>query len=377
MTTTNEPRILLVDDEPNVLVALRRLLDGFDVFIATSGEAGLQQLQENGPFAVVVSDMRMPQMDGAAFLSRVRELAPDTVRILLTGHADVGSAIAAVNDGGIFRYLCKPCDPDLLQRSLTEGVTQHRLVVAERELLERTLSGAIQVLTEVLALVAPEAFSCASQIKAIVRHLVTRLRLADGWKYEAAAMLSQLGCIALPDEVVRRVLGANDASDADRALFDGHPETGGKLLTPIPRLEHVAEIIRLQSASAAALSSAPREVQIGATLLHLALDLHAMLSRGETVRGALAELGKPPRRYEPRLLDALADYRPAASSSHVRALSVEELHVGMILDSNVRTTTGLLIVGKGQEVSPALLERLRKFARGVGIVEPIRARVPA
>jgi DNA-binding NtrC family response regulator len=113
---------------------------------ATSGKAGLERLSSDGPFAVVVSDMRMPEMNGAAFLAQVRERAPDTVRVLLTGQADLDSAIAAVNEGQIFRFLTKPCAPEMLISSLRAAEEQHRLITAERVLLEQTLHGAVKAL---------------------------------------------------------------------------------------------------------------------------------------------------------------------------------------------------------------------------------------
>ena len=110
MSEPELPRILCVDDEPNLLAALERNLFGqFDVVTANGGEAGLAAIAEGPPFAAIVSDMRMPGMDGAAFLAAARARAPDSVRLLLTGQADATSAIAAINQGAIFRFLCKPC----------------------------------------------------------------------------------------------------------------------------------------------------------------------------------------------------------------------------------------------------------------------------
>jgi DNA-binding NtrC family response regulator len=103
--------VLFVDDEPHLLEGITRSLrTHFDIRTASSAAQGLQIVKTCGPFAVVVSDMRMPEMNGAQFLSQVRQYAPDTVRIILSGQADMQQTIAAVNEGNIFRFISKPCD---------------------------------------------------------------------------------------------------------------------------------------------------------------------------------------------------------------------------------------------------------------------------
>jgi putative two-component system response regulator len=129
-------RILFVDDEPNVLSAHRReLRKKFDVETATSAEEGLKIVAAHGPFAVIVSDYRMPQGDGNRFLAAVKNIAPDSVRVMLTGYADIDMAMRAINDGSVFRFLTKPCAADTLGNTLTAAVQQYRLVTAEKELL--------------------------------------------------------------------------------------------------------------------------------------------------------------------------------------------------------------------------------------------------
>ena len=118
-------------------------------------------VEQKGPYAVVVSDMRMPGMDGIQVLTSIKGRWPDTVRVMLTGNADMQTAINAINEGSIFRFLNKPCSKEAMGKTLTAALVQFRLVTAEKVLLEQTLTGAVQVLTEVLSLVNPAAFSCA------------------------------------------------------------------------------------------------------------------------------------------------------------------------------------------------------------------------
>jgi ActR/RegA family two-component response regulator len=131
-------KILFVDDEPSVLDGYRRMLHrDFEVDTATGGEDGLVLVRGTGPYAVVVSDMRMPGMNGAEFLAQVRQLVPETVRILLTGYSDMNAAIDAVNEGNIFRYLTKPCQKEVLVKAINLSLEQYSTVTAEKMLVKK------------------------------------------------------------------------------------------------------------------------------------------------------------------------------------------------------------------------------------------------
>ena len=133
-----EEKVLFVDDEPAILDGYQRLLrNQFHVSAALGGEQGLTLIQSAGPFAVVISDMRMPGMNGAQFLAHVRERAPNTVRMLLTGHADLDVAIESVNEGKIFQFLTKPCEREVLVKAIRSGLEKYRAAAAEKELIRK------------------------------------------------------------------------------------------------------------------------------------------------------------------------------------------------------------------------------------------------
>jgi len=126
--TSPDERILLVDDEPKILSALQRNLGNrFHLVLAAGAEEGLRAITGSGPYAVVVSDFKMPGMDGVEFLSRVKAVSPETIRIMLTGQASLDNAVAAVNQANIFRLLSKPCPPIVLSRAIDAALAQHRL----------------------------------------------------------------------------------------------------------------------------------------------------------------------------------------------------------------------------------------------------------
>ena len=172
------PHLLCVDDEPQVLEGMRDILRrSFRVRVAQSGPEGLELLRQHADgFAVVISDMRMPGMSGAAFLRDAKRVAPLAIRILLTGYADTDAAIRAVNDGQIFRFLTKPCDRDELLRACTGALLQHRVLAAERVVLEQSLHGCVEALTGVLALSSPAAFGRGSRIRSSIGRFAGRGR---------------------------------------------------------------------------------------------------------------------------------------------------------------------------------------------------------
>lgn len=379
------PRVLCVDDEPNVLAALTRHLGRrFAVSTATGGAMGLDLVRRGPPFHVVISDLRMPAMDGVAFLGQVRAADPDAVRILLTGNADVEAAMAAVNRGHIFRFLAKPCPPDVLSTAIDAAVEQHRLVTAERVLLEQTLSGAVKMLTDVLALVNPAAFGRATRLKQTVSELAARAGVAERWQVEVAAMLSQLGCVTLPAETVDKLYHGRALSGEERQMVDRLPAVVDELIANIPRLEEVRRILLLYPApytAAAGAPAAPRGKALpwGARALKLALAFDALESSGVRPAEAVALLGSELDAYDPALLEELARLRGTPATG-VEELPLAAVVPGMVLAADLRSRTGVLLVARGQQVSSSLLERLTNLAGGSGVAEPVQvlaAGVPA
>lgn len=371
MTNTTLPRVLCVDDEPNVLAAIERNLFGeFEVVVAPGGEAGLDAVRWGEPFAVIISDMRMPGMDGATFLSKVRELSPDSVRILLTGQADVESSIAAINKGAIFRYLCKPCPKENLVETLNDAVRQYRLVRAEKELLATTLTASVKTLTEVLAMVAPWAFQRAAFAQSCVRHALPKLEWHDEWIYTIAASLSQIGCVGIPADIVQADAAQRQLSEDEKKLLQGHPDVAGRLVEQIPRLELVAAIIRNQSKEAP--SDAPIEVIRGSQLLRAALELERHAAHGWSLERPWEILRAARPALPEYIIKPLFDFR--SNVSGVRSARIRELMPGWVVDEDIRTTNGLMVLTKGHELTDTAIAALKRLLAANAVVEPIRVR---
>jgi response regulator RpfG family c-di-GMP phosphodiesterase len=377
-----ENRILFVDDDPNLLASYQRQLrKQFPIDTSLGAKEGLVAIKDHTPYAVVVSDLRMPEMNGIQFLSKVREITPDTVRIMLTGYADLQNAIEAVNEGNIFRFLTKPCHPDVLSKALSAGIEQYHLVKAEKELLEKTLKGSIKVLTELLALVNPEAFGRSSRIARYVREIGLHLGVSDLWKLETAAMLSQIGCVVLPEITLKKLYQDQRLTKEESQFLDMHPNIAADLLRNIPRMEEITESIAYQGKHFDG-SGIPRDsrkgedIPLAARILKAVLDFDMLQAKGTPKSEAIKELTQRIGWYDPAILGSLEAVLGIETRYEVREVNVSGLVEKMILDEDVRAEKGMLLITKGHEVSQALIQRLKNFSQASGIKEPIRVLVP-
>jgi response regulator RpfG family c-di-GMP phosphodiesterase len=374
-------RVLFVDDEPNILEGIQRTLrKQVELQTASSGAEALRLIGESGPFAVVVSDMRMPAMNGAQFLAKVREREPDTVRMILSGHADLEATIAAVNEGHIYRFLTKPCPTDRLLAAVEDGLNQHRLLTAEKVLLEQTLSGAVKMLIEILGMLSPAASSRAARLQRYTIELSEALGLASHWEWGLAAFVSQIGCVALPKEVLFKVEACQTLSDEEKGLYESHPEVASRLLAAIPRLEDVAAIVTAQfrSLNNSDLPDDLRQWDIrkaGELLLRAAIEYDRLVSRGASRESAINALRRSTVRFPSTVLKALGRLSTAAKGTMVRQVRLADLTVGMTLDEDLVSPKGIRLVPSGAEVTTTLMIRLTSIAGGVGIAEPFRVRV--
>lgn len=377
-----EDRILFVDDDPNVLEAYQRKLQHvLDVRTAEGPHLGLREIQAKGPFAVVVADMNMPLMNGVEFLKQVREMAPDTVRMMLTGNADIKTAMDAVNEGCVFRFLTKPCPSKLMGDSLVAAIRQHRLITAEREVLEGTLTGTAELLTEILSWVSPEIFGRAVQLRIAARTTAGKLGTENSWEIELAATLCHIGMLAIPSEILAKASEGKPLSDEERNALESVPAVGHELLGRIPRLENVAKIVLYQNKyfngdGFPADQVAGEDIPIGSRILKVADDYHALRAAGLSRHESLKTMQSREGWYDPAVLSVFGkESLPVAvqaEGAQVIAIPLKELEQGLTLASPILTSEGRMLVAAGTVITDAFLVRLRKYAATSGIKAPIQ-----
>jgi len=360
--------ILFVDDEANILSSYRRTLHNkFTVVTQTSANEALSLLASSPKdrFAVIVSDFKMPEMNGLEFLKKAHDIVPNTVRVMLTGYADIETSIAAINEGEIFRFLTKPCPPVTLVDALNHCTEQYQLIMAEKELLRGTLQGSIKLMTELLSMTNPLAFGQSERIKRMVSQILKLYPVKMSWMIEVAAMLSQIGCSALPEELVQKVNSGTELTEAEEKLYATQSDIGKKLLQNIPRLEQVADIIGSQDNRGV---STP----VGSKIICLAKQYDILVNSGVGKLEISTQMRKQEPHFGKNLLDVFDTIIGKESDGTVTALPILALRTGMIVDQNVVTVDNLLLINRGQELTDANILRLKNYGNSCGVKEPIR-----
>jgi len=368
---TVRPRILCLDDESSVLDGLRRTLrSSYDVVTTTEPREALALLAEkpDDPFAVIISDMRMPGMTGISVLEQAQQSSPDTTRVLLTGDADVQGAIGAINRGNVFRFILKPCPPDPLKSAIAAADGQHRLVRAERELLQDTLKGCVDALMDTLAMAQPALFSRAGRLRRLVKDVCAELDLADAWQVEMAAQLGEIGAITLPPTALDALQSGTPHDSTEAQMLEALPGLADNVLARIPRLDAVREIIRVQLPTdrnpvtplVAGASNAAR-------LLQAVREYDALVYRETPVDRSLATLTSR-KIHDPDTIAAIANVGGMRLPSEaVREVTIDGLLIGHELASDLHTSKGLLLVSRGQIITERLLVRVRNFDASTGL----------
>lgn len=378
-------RVLFVDDDVQILSGFRRgLRKQFDLETAEGGAAGLEVLERQGPFAVVISDQQMPNMDGVSFLKEVKNRSPLTVRMMLTGNADQKTALTAVNEGHIFQFLNKPCPPEKLAKAIEAGQQQYKLLTAEKELLEKTLAGSVKVLVDVLSLHDPEAFKQIARLRGWGRRMAAHLSLPGSWELDMTIMLSSIGRVTLPAEVSAKLHAGQALNSVEQDLVTRTPKVARDLIGNIPRMEAIANAIYYQNKGFDG-SGFPtdkvsgKEIPLEARILKLLSDLAALSSADAPPPTAFEKLKQQGALYDSKILDAARQClggRPqtgsGTASGPILKVTVGQLQAGQKMAADVSTEAGVMVLSAGHVLTAALVEKLQQYHKVRPINEPIQ-----
>jgi len=376
--TAHEPApasIMAVDDNPANLKLLEDMLReyGYDVRSFPRGRLALAAADREPPDLILL-DINMPEMSGYEVCAALKGGRHAGIPVIFL------SALNATEDKvrgfhlGAVDYISKPFQFEEVRARVETHVQLRRARQAEHELLEKTLGGAVRTLWELIQLSSPMLAARSRSLRDIVKWIAKRTGMADAWQYELAATLCLIGCIMLPEDIAERAWYGESLTAEEERIFRGHPEGASRLLSNIPRLEIVAEMIRGQLDPET--EAVPEGARHGARLLHLALELDRRVQKGASPRDALSEI-RLTRRFEPSMLSALESYAPVQPEFELRRLPIYELRAHMVLEKDVRTRDhNLVILKAGTTLSETWIERLDNFARTGRVEEFAEVRVP-
>ncbi len=410
--------LLFIDDEENILSALRRLFRplGYRILIANSAIDGLK-VMEKEEVDLIICDMRMPQMNGDAFLAQAAENWPDTMRILLTGYADISSTIAAINEGSIYSYISKPWNDDDIKISVQRALDQRAMkaerlelmvlinqqneeltrlnATLEKKVTERTdklqaTMGQLEVTHESLKRNYTDSIKAFSNIIAFrggsapgharrVADMGYKLAMSMGMtKPEArnvlfAGLLNDIGRIGLPDHLIARPF--ETLSDEEQAVIISHNQMAEGLLMALDLLQVAATFICARyeryDGSGAPHGLKVDEIPLGAAILSVVDDYDA-LQKGGLFEGLMTAaeakafiVEHQGSRYSPQVVTAFVKYLTIEGSrSHktVQYVVADELEPGMVLGKDLATTGGMVLLAKGHRLDAILIDKIRHLA---------------
>lgn len=415
--------ILCVDDEPHILSSLRRLFrgEGYEILVANSGAEGLELLSKH-PVDVIISDMRMPVMDGVVFLERAREASPNSVRMLLTGYADVGQVMGAVNRGEIYRYITKPWDDtDIvllvrhalerrkleeekrrlealtqkqneelreLNQSLEAKVVQrtaqlkaaHDSLVASNEKLKRNFLTSIRMLSSMIELREPRLGGHSRRVAELARRIAARMGLdaQETQQIFIAGLLHAIGKIGFPDSLLEQPVSMMNGEQLGK--YRQYPVRGQQLLMPLEDLAEAAAIVRAHQERFDGEGFPDRiaglNIPLGARILALASDYDnlqiGVLARNQLSREQASQLIVERRgtRYDPAVVAAFVEVTtgraPVPEGPPARELKVAALRPGMRTARDLVTRDGQLLLSADHVLTERLIAQIGDFEKSSG-----------
>jgi putative two-component system response regulator len=381
---SDEPTVLVVDDETAGFMVLEGMLRplGVKVFAAKSGAEALSSLKEH-KLDLILLDVMMPGLDGFEVCREIRS-RPETQElpiILVTALDDRESRIRGL-EAGADDFVSKPFDSEELRARVktTLKLNRYRSLVEERDRAAKAYEGSIQVMKELLALRNPAAFAHIEEIQHISLELADRVGLKNVEALKMASLLCQIGRLTLPDSLIEKEAVGEALTPEEEKLFQSIPRIGHKLLSAVPLLQEVADIVLWQDKNFdgkgyPARRLARDKIPIESRIVRVARDFRWREAQGFGANEVLQRLEGRSGVYDPKIINALSEYlegRQVDSTGSKREYMVEELEDGMTISSDVVTANGsVAIVKKGIRLTEAMIVRIQNFKSVRGIREPI------
>jgi CheY-like chemotaxis protein len=369
--------ILLVDDIPENLRLLAEMLKkrGYSPRPVLSGPAALKLL-ERQPVDLILLDINMPGMDGYEVCARIKKdpKLKNIPIIFLSAAQDTSAKVLAFEAGGV-DYITKPVQFEEMQARVQTHLRIRQMQISERQLLDRTLGGTVQLLVDCLQVASPRAFGRSARLKDYMDYIAKSLEVKERWMFRLAGSMAFIGCLALPDLLVERAFTRDDLDEIDKARFQRHAKIGQKMLSEIPRLEVVASIIGAQYEHSFLTAESPIHLR-GGHCLRVARQVDQRVLEGQSVKSAVKHLMLE-QPYDAPILGHFEKLTLHQSGSEVIEARIEDLVPKMVLVKPIKTVDGTLLLPQGQTLTEVAIQRIKTFVKNERIRQTFVVRRPA
>ena len=366
-----KPKIMLVtSDAALAKIAQAELGKAVTLTNLSSGEKALELLAGDDEYMAVLAGLNLSGMNGLKFLAEVRREHPKLMRLLITADTNFKTAANAVNMGHVSRLLPRPCPPKALKAAIKDAVQKYRKGQAESEAMKDTLLGTVRMLVDILELVQPDAVMRSKRIRRRAQRICTALKAMPAQLMDMVILLSNIGCVALPPELLEQMESGARPSKEDMQIFYTHPSIAAALLENVPRMEKVAAIIRHQN------TPVSQDPPMGSRILKACIDMDRMELSGASQEKAVKFMASKPDIYDARVVEVMKRHLEESKKIECHGLTVAQLEPGMVMQRDMVTDKGAILLPKGETLSEASHLRLQTFSDLLHVVEPVCVEPP-
>ena len=368
----SKAKIMLVTSDAGFAAEAGNVLESIvDLACLPDAEKGLAMLAQDDRFAAVLSGVHLPGMNGLRFLAQVRAKHPRAMRLLITADRSFKTAAGAINAAHISKLLPRPCPPTALKAAVQEAVRKYRQErSSDVDTTRDVLLGCARMLVDILELTHPDAVQRSKRIRARVQKVCTDLKAMPAQSMDMVILLSNIGCVALPPELLEAMESGKRLSKEDMQIYMTHPSIAAHLLSNVPRMAKISEIIRHQN------TPASQDPPLAARILKACIDMDQMERTGAPPEKAITFMASRPKVYDAKVLAALERSLEENRLARCLNVTVAELEPGMVMQRNMVTTAGTILMNKGDVLSEASLLRLQTFHDLLKVQEPVCVEPP-
>ena len=373
------PKILIVDDSEENRIILQELCKsiGYNSEVSKDGRSALNILETFLPLAILL-DIKMEGMDGFQVLETIKnnQKWKDIPVIMITSLNDSESILKCLRLGAD-DYIPKPFEPAIVKARLERSISNLNALKKERLVLEKTFSGSIKILSDIISSLNPILFGKCSKVRRIARLIAEEMNYPDIWEIDVASIFSMVGCISFSHEMLEKIINNKALTIDEKKLYENHTNLGYKLLNNIPRLENVSLIVLFLNKNK--VSEAPEtlhlnlsEVPLGSKILKAAFEYEIATIKTNNMKEIKSIMKLKEYLLDPKVFSALENILNKDSNREIKEILVNQLITGMTFTEDVYTVSGIRIINKLQDTTDSVIERIKAVHSKLPIAEPLK-----